>query len=168
MGLAEAKKGDPIEIATAFIERINAADVAGLYELMTEDHVFQDALGERFIGREKMRHGWTQYFAMVGNYKVYVQDYFMKEESVAMFGTASGSYTGQANTSGARAAAMAAAMPATSPAERPATGSTHQSGEGFWEVPAAWHVVVRGGLVAEWRVYADNQPLRKLMGERMP
>jgi len=156
MGLAVPKKGDPIEIATSFIERINAADVAGLYELMTEDHVFQDALGERFIGREKMRHGWTQYFAMVGNYKIYVEDYFMKEESVAMFGSASGTYP-------ANAGAGAALNNVT-----PAAGSTHQSAEGFWEVPAAWHVILRGGLVAEWRVFADNQPLRKLMGQRVP
>ncbi len=138
MGLAEPKKGDPIEIATSFIKRINAADVAGLYELMTEDHVFQDALGERFIGREKMRHGWTQYFATVKNYKIFVQNYFMGEESVALFGTASGTYPVQNGT------------------------------DGFWEVPAAWHVVVRGGLVAEWRVYANNLPLRKLMGQQLP
>jgi ketosteroid isomerase-like protein len=140
MGLAEPKKGDPLEIATSFIERINAADVAGLYELMTEDHVFQDALGERFIGREKMRHGWTQYFALVKNYKIYVQDYFVKEGSVALFGTASGTHS----------------------------ASSLNVIDGFWEVPAAWHVVARGGLVAEWRVYADNLPLRKLMGQNFP
>jgi ketosteroid isomerase-like protein len=145
MGLAVPKKGDPIEIATSFIERINAADVAGLYELMTEDHVFQDALGERFIGRDKMRHGWTQYFAMVGNYKIYVRDYFMKEESVAMFGTASGRYPANAGASAAG-----------------------KNADGFWEVPAAWQVLVRDGRVAEWSVYADNQPLRKLMGEQVP
>jgi hypothetical protein len=156
MGLTEPKKGDPIEIATSFIERINAADVAGLYELMTEDHIFQDALGERFIGREKMRHGWTQYFAMVGNYKVYVQNYFMNEDNVAMFGTASGSYP-------AKASGNAATTPGTSPA-----GTAPKGTDGFWEVPAAWHVVVRCGQVAEWRVYADNQPLRKLMGDRVP
>jgi len=98
MGLAQPKKGDPIEIATSFIERINAADVAGLYELMTDDHVFQDALGERFIGRDKMRHGWTQYFAIVENYKVYVEEYFMREESVAMFGAASGAYARTKNS----------------------------------------------------------------------
>jgi ketosteroid isomerase-like protein len=145
MALTEPQKGNPIEIATAFIERINAADVAGLYELMTEDHIFQDALGERFIGRDKMRHGWTSYFSMVGNYKVFVKEYFLREDSVAMFGTASGSYPG-----------AAAASPASSVVAQ------------FWEVPAAWHVVTRGGRVAEWRVYADNLPLRKLMKVNVP
>ena len=144
MALTEPKKGDPIEIVTAFIERINAADVAGLYELMTEDHIFQDALGERFIGRDKMRHGWTSYFSMVGNYKVFVREHFLREDCVAMFGTASGSYPAAA----------------ASPAAPPGASSVPPQ---FWEVPAAWHVVTRGGQVAEWRVYADNLPLRKLM-----
>jgi ketosteroid isomerase-like protein len=156
MGLAQPKKGDPIEIATSFIERINAADVAGLYELMTDDHVFQDALGERFIGRDKMRHGWTQYFAMVENYKVYVEEYFVREASVAMFGTASGVCP---RAKGARPLAATVVAP-------PETAAN--SADSFWEVPAAWYAVVRNGLVAEWRVYADNQPLRKLMGERAP
>lgn len=150
MALTEPKKGNPIEIATAFIERINAADVAGLYELMTEDHIFQDALGERFIGRDKMRHGWTSYFSMVGSYKVFVKEYFLREDSVAMFGTASGSYPGAA---------------AASPAAQPSASSVLAQ---FWEVPAAWHVVTRGGQVAEWCVYADNLPLRKLMKVNVP
>jgi ketosteroid isomerase-like protein len=29
-----------------------------------------------------------------------------------------------------------------------------------WAVPAAWRAVVRDGQVAEWQVYADNEPLR--------
>jgi ketosteroid isomerase-like protein len=150
LGLTEPKKGDPIEIATAFIERINAADVAGICELMTEDHIFQDALGDRFLGREKMRHGWTSYFSMVGNYKVLVKEHFMREDSVAMFGTASGSYP--------------------APSAAGATTNTQETSAApqFWEVPAAWHVVTRGGQVAEWRVYADNLPLRKLMKANVP
>ena len=150
MALTEPKKGNPIEIATAFIERINAADVAGLYELMTEDHIFQDALGERFIGRDKMRHGWTSYFSMVGNYKVFVKEHFLREDRVAMFGTASGSYPSPY--------AVGTTVPAN------ANAAALQ----FWEVPAAWHVVTRGGQVAEWRVYADNLPLRKLMNVNVP
>lgn len=150
MALAEPKKGNPIEIATAFIERINAADVAGLYELMTEDHIFQDALGERFIGRDKMRHGWTSYFSIVGNYKVLVQEHFLREDSVAMFGTASGSY------------------PAPSALGTTVSATADSAAPQFWQVPAAWHVVTRGGQVAEWRVYADNLPLRKLMNVNVP
>jgi ketosteroid isomerase-like protein len=33
-----------------------------------------------------------------------------------------------------------------------------------WQIPAAWKAVVRHGRVAEWRVYADNEPVWKAMG----
>ena len=36
------------------------------------------------------------------------------------------------------------------------------SGEA-WSTPAAWRALVRDDRVAEWRVYADNEPLRQLM-----
>ena len=53
---------EPLEVAMDFIKRINAGDVDALCELMTEQHVFQDALGKRFVGRETMRQGWKAYF----------------------------------------------------------------------------------------------------------
>ena len=49
---------DPLEIAMDFIKRINAGSADAVCEMMTADHIFQDALGERFIGRDKMREGW--------------------------------------------------------------------------------------------------------------
>ena len=36
--------------------------------------------------------------------------------------------------------------------------------ENHWEIPAAWKAVVQGGRVSEWRVYADNEPVWKIMG----
>jgi len=33
----------------------------------------------------------------------------------------------------------------------------------IWQTPAAWRAVIRGSQIAEWRVYADNEPLRALM-----
>lgn len=32
-----------------------------------------------------------------------------------------------------------------------------------WETPIACRAQVRDGQIAEWRVYADNEPLRQLM-----
>jgi len=40
--------------------------------------------------------------------------------------------------------------------------------ENHWEIPAAWKAVVRNGQIAEWHVYADNQPARKIMGQSNP
>jgi ketosteroid isomerase-like protein len=129
----------PLEVTMDFIKRINAGDVNALCALMTEGHIFQDALGKRFIGRETMRQGWTMYFKLVTDYQVHAVEFFQTQDRLAVFGTASGRYTGGAAAK-----------------------------ENFWEVPAAWRAVVQDRLIAEWRVYADNQPLRKLMGETVP
>ena len=69
-------KSQPLEIAMDFIKRINAGDISALCELMTEGHVFQDALGKRFIGRETMRQGWTMYFKLVADYQVHADNFF--------------------------------------------------------------------------------------------
>jgi ketosteroid isomerase-like protein len=129
----------PLEVAMDFIKRINAGNVNALCDLMTEGHIFQDALGKRYIGRETMRQGWTLYFKMVGDYQVHAEEFFQTDDRLAIFGSASGRYAGGGTASNS-----------------------------FWEVPAAWRAVVKDGLIAEWRVYADNQPLRKLMGESVP
>jgi len=44
----------PAEVAVAFVARINAHDVVGLSGLMTDDHVFIDALDSRGAGRDGM------------------------------------------------------------------------------------------------------------------
>ena len=129
-----------LDVVMEFIKRINSGDPGALCELMTEDHVFQDALGNRFVGRDKMKEGWNQYFKLVADYRVRAVEFFQTDQTFAVFGTASGMYGRNGNA----------------------------GKENFWEVPAAWRAVVRGNLVAEWRVYADNQPLRKLMGDSAP
>ena len=129
---------EPLEVAMEFIKRINSGNVDAVCELMTREHIFQDALGKRFMGRETMREGWSAYFKIVADYRVHAEEFFQTNERLAIFGTASGTYAGHGAV----------------------------SKENFWEVPAAWGAVIRDGLVAEWRVYADNQPLRKLMDER--
>jgi len=129
---------EPLEVAMEFIKRINSGNVDAICELMTQGHIFQDALGKRFIGRETTREGWGAYFKIVADYRVHAEEFFQTNERLAIFGTASGTYA----------------------------GGGYASKENFWEVPAAWGAVIRDGLVAEWRVYADNQPLRKLMGEQ--
>jgi ketosteroid isomerase-like protein len=151
----------PLEVAMDFIKRINAGDINALCELMTENHIFQDALGKRFMGRETMRQGWTNYLKMVADYQVHAEEFFVTDERVAIFGTASGSYVGP-HGPGSKAGNGAPAH-ASSQGVESALGPS-----GFWEVPAAWRAVVQSGKIAEWRVYADNQPLRKLMGDATP
>ena len=152
----------PLEIAMDFIKRINAGDINSLCELMTENHIFQDALGKRFMGRETMRQGWTNYLKMVADYQVHADEFFTTDQRVAIFGTASGRYVGPIGPS-TKAGNGAPVQPGASQSVESALGPN-----GFWEVPAAWRAVVQDGKIAEWRVYADNQPLRKLMGDATP
>lgn len=130
-----------LDVVMDFIKHINAGAVEPLAALMTEDHMFQDALGKRFVGRTQMAQGWRQYFKFVADYKIRADEFFQTDSTFAIFGFASGIY---------------------------AQGAAPHGSNNFWEVPAAWRAVVRGGLIAEWRVYADNQPLRKLAGEAIP
>jgi ketosteroid isomerase-like protein len=118
----------PMEAVVEFIKRINAGNVDRLCELMTEDHVFQDALGKRFIGRENLRCGWKMYYQHVSDYKIRGEQFFVDKNVVAVFGTASGTSKREGKF----------------------------SNDGFWEIPAAWKAVVRDGLVAEWCVYAES------------
>ncbi len=131
---------EPVAVVLDFIERINTGNVDAICAAMTEDHVFVDALGARFQGRETMRTGWRAYHQMIPDYKVSHEEILAKGDTVAVFGTARGTYAKDGKL----------------------------KKENFWEMPAAWKAVTRNGLIAHWQVYADNQPVRKLMGDATP
>ena len=128
------------DVAMAFVAKINAHDVDGLVALMTPDHVFVDALNNSFLGAEQMRQGWKFYFSMFPDYAIEVTDEFERGGVIAMFGKARGTLA--------------------------VNGKLTR--ENFWEIPAAWKAVVKDGRVAEWRVYCDNEPARKIMAANAP
>ncbi|HMG74692.1 MAG TPA: nuclear transport factor 2 family protein [Pyrinomonadaceae bacterium] len=76
----------------AFIDRINAHDVAGLAELMSDDHTFIDAHGNQISGKEKMIAGWRGYFGMFPDYYLEVTEVFEDAGKLGLFGFAGGSY----------------------------------------------------------------------------
>ncbi len=125
----------PSEIVGQWIDRINAHDVDGVVRLMTDDHLFIDGLGQAVRGREAMRQAWIAYFEWMPDYRIHVERKLLGDEVVGLFGRASGTYA--------------------------VGGALHD--ENRWEIPAAWRAVVRGGLVAEWQVYADNKPVYEIM-----
>jgi len=122
-------------IVRAFVEKINAHDVAGLCELMPGDHIFIDSLGTTIRGRETMRAGWTGYFTWFPDYQISVTDIFARDHLVGLYGVARGTYR--------------------------VAGKLLD--ENKWEIPAAWRAVVKDGLIAEWRVYTDNSPVLRIM-----
>lgn len=122
-------------VIRSFIEKINDHDVEAMVELMDPDHLFVDSLGQSFQGREMLRQGWTGYFASFPDYRISCDDVFEQGDTVAIFGNAGATY---------------------------AVGGELLDGNSF-QIPAAWKAVVRNGVVAEWRVYADNQPVVAIM-----
>lgn len=129
-------KKEPVSVVLAFLDAINARDVDKICALMSEDHVFVDGLGNQMGGRESMRKAWSGYFQWFPDYRVSHEEIFSQGEVVAAFGSAEGTYAVKGEL----------------------------AKENHWSVPAAWKAVVQNGLVKEWRVYADNQAARKIMG----
>ncbi len=124
-------------VADAFVRAINSHDMNALAELMTEGHRFTDSLGNVVEGREKMRAGWAGYFRMVPDYSIAIDETYGGGPVVVMLGVASGTYAPDGKL----------------------------TAEKRWKTPAALRAVIVDGKVSEWRVYADNEPIRKLMGQ---
>ena len=122
-------------VAQAFVRAINRQDVDGVAALMSPTHRFIDSLGNVIEGREKMRAGWAAYFRMVPDYCIAIEEFYPDEAVIVMLGMAAGTYTRDGNL----------------------------NAENLWQTPVAIRALVEDGLVAEWRVYADNEPIRKLM-----
>jgi len=129
-------KKSAVDVALAFVDRINCHDVAGLVALMAEDHRFVDGLGQELRGREQMEQGWRGYFAWFPDYSIRVENALSDGNVVVLLGMAQGTYATNRN-----------APP-----------------DNHWEIPAAWKAVIQNERIAEWRVYADNEPVWKIMG----
>jgi ketosteroid isomerase-like protein len=127
---------DPDRVAIRFVNEINRHDVSALTEMMAPDVRFVDGLGQEVRGKERVREAWSSYFAQFPDYRISIREHLVLGQVVGLFGTASG-------TAGA----------SSSPGER-----------SRWSLPAAWRAIVREGRVAEWQVYADNEPVWKAMG----
>ncbi|MBZ5508344.1 MAG: nuclear transport factor 2 family protein [Acidobacteriia bacterium] len=126
---------NPIEVVLKMEGHINARNPEAICTLMTADGEFIDSLGNRLQGRVKLRVAWEGYFKMVPDYSISHSEIFVNENSVAVFGSAQGTFSKD--------------------------GQLRK--EDFWKTPAAWRAVVKDGKVALWQVYADNEPIRAIM-----
>jgi len=127
----------PQSVTNAFVRAINRQDADGITALMTPGHRFVDSLGNIVEGRDNMRKAWTSYFLMVPDYTLAIEETYETGPVVLLVGVAQGTY-----------------------AQR---GRVSQSN--FWKTPIAIRAQVEDGLIAEWRIFADNEPIRKLMAK---
>jgi ketosteroid isomerase-like protein len=121
-----------------FEQLINTRSADQVCSLLTDDSVFIDSLGNRMEGIARLRAAWAGYFKMVPDYTISHEEIFFDGDTVAMFGSAQGTFTrdGQLNT------------------------------ENLWNTPAAWKAIVKNGKIALWQVFADNEPIRAIMRKK--
>ena len=123
------------QVALNLVRAINAHDPNRILAIMSSRPVFFDSLGASVSGRSQMRRAWVGYFGMVPDYRIEVNQVLVAGSLVALLGWASGTYS--------------------------TDGKLRRKNR--WKTPAAWTARVKRGRVLEWRVYADNEPIRRLM-----
>jgi ketosteroid isomerase-like protein len=124
-----------VDTVGKFVAAINRHDVDGIGRLMSEDCVYVDSDGTTYDDVEQMIQGWPGYFKMFPDYKIEITDTFVKGDTVALLGKASGTYTSDGTL-------------------RP---------ENHWEIPAAWKAVVAGDKIKLWQWIADNSIVAEIM-----
>jgi len=82
-----------------FEQSINTQKPDAVVSLLADDSVFIDSLGNRMQGLAKLRSAWEGYFKMVPDYSISHEEIFANGDTVAMFGTAQGTFApgGQLN-----------------------------------------------------------------------
>lgn len=131
----EDSYGDSTEIVKEYIKRINIHDIDGLLEMTSENASFVDSMGINTTGKYEMKKAWEVMLQFFPDYNLVIKDIIAKNGMVAVFGTARGTLA-----AGGRILA-----------------------ENKFEIPASWTATVEKGKISKWRVYADNQPVRKLI-----
>jgi ketosteroid isomerase-like protein len=131
----ETVMNNPIQVVLGFEKLINARNPEAICALMTSEGEFIDSLGNRIQGTEKLRAAWVGYFKMVPDYSIFHSEIFAQGNTVAVFGSAQGTFSKDGQL----------------------------AKENFWRTPAAWRAVVKDGKIALWQVYADNEPIRAIM-----
>jgi ketosteroid isomerase-like protein len=80
------------EIIFRFIQAINDHDVNGIVSLMSDDHIFIDAMDHKTVGKKEMEIGWKGYFELFPDYKIEILEIIGDKSLFGLFGYASATY----------------------------------------------------------------------------
>ena len=103
-----------IQVVLKFEQAINAHSPEAICALMTADGIFVDSLDNRIEGTTKLRAAWEGYFKMVPDYSISHAEIFADGNTVAVFGSAQGTFSKD--------------------------GTLEK--QNFWKTPGAWRAVV--------------------------
>jgi ketosteroid isomerase-like protein len=123
------------DIAIKFIEAINNHNVDEIVDLMSEDHLFIDAYGDKYIGKKGMKEGWQRYYELFPDYRVEISEIIESDSLIGLFGYASGTYK----------------------------NIKDESNSNFWKTSASWKSVVKNKKIKHWQIYCDYSKLSKII-----
>lgn len=126
---------DSVEVVKQYVRKINDHDLNGLLEITDDDAVFIDSMGINTRGKSEMRKAWDVFLTFFPDYNVEIKNIISKNGMVAMFGIAKGTLSENGRL----------------------------KSENRFEIPASWTAHVKNGKILKWQVYADNEPVRKLI-----
>ena len=122
-------------IAIRFVKAINDHDVDEIINLMSEDHIFKDALDNKSVGKKGMKDGWKGYFELFPDYQIEISDITENVSTIGLFGYASATYK----------------------------NLTNKLDSNFWRIPASWKAIVENNKIKHWQVYCDYSSLFKII-----
>jgi ketosteroid isomerase-like protein len=122
-------------IAISFVKAINDHDVDGIINLMSEDHMFIDAMDNISVGKKAMREGWKEYYELFPDYQIEISDITENVSTIGLFGYASGTYK----------------------------NLTNNLDSNFWRIPASWKAIIENNKIKHWQVYCDYSNLFKII-----
>lgn len=123
------------QLVLDYIDKINHHDIEGLSELMTEDHLFSDSTGVVINGKDEMKLAWFDFFVNFPDYTIVPDDIIIDNGAAAVFGVAKGTYYTEGEL----------------------------TDKNKFKVSAAWKAIISNSKISEWKVYADFEPVRKIV-----
>jgi ketosteroid isomerase-like protein len=122
-------------IVIKFVKAINDHNVHEIVNLISEDHIFIDAKGNKSVGKKGMKEGWQGYFELFPDYQIEISEITENESVTGLFGYAKATYKNLINNLNSNS----------------------------WRIPASWKAIVENNKVKQWQVYCDYTDLLKII-----
>jgi ketosteroid isomerase-like protein len=118
-----------IKTAMNFVKAINSHQVQKIAGLMTDGHTFVNSHGKKVQGKGNMKKAWKGYFDFFPDYTIEITEIIEDEETIGLFGWASGTYHNKETNDGSNT----------------------------WKLPCAWKAIVEEEKISLWQVYSDTK-----------
>jgi hypothetical protein len=124
-------------IVNGFVKAINDHDVNEIVKLMSEDHIFIDAMDNKSVGKKGMKEAWEGYYELFPDYQIEISDITGNESVIGLFGYVNATYK----------------------------NLTNDLNSNFWRIPASWKAIVENNKIKHWQVYCDYTNLLKIINK---